>query len=110
MTKYQGLEKLVQETIVTAVDDGTIGTMKNVRFDVKRLSDVLKAARTPDRYNAALATCDAEMHRWIIEAADKQDKFLFGHARAAHALAEKLKEPPSRGYRPDGYGGFTPIV
>jgi hypothetical protein len=110
MTKYPGLEELVKTTIATAVDDGTKGTVMNVRFDVERLARVLNAARTADRFNAAVATCESEMERWIIEAADKQDQNLFGHARAALALLEKLKQPPSRGYRPDGCGGFTPIV
>jgi deferrochelatase/peroxidase EfeB len=111
VTKYSGLVELVQETIITAVDDGTIGTVANVRFDVERLANVLRAARTADRFNAAVATCEEEMRRWIIEASDKEDMVLFGHARAALSLKQRLEEPPpNRGYRQDGYGGFTPIV
>lgn len=110
MTNYAGLEKLVEDAIISAVDDGTWGTLKNIQFDIDKLARVMKRVHTADRLNAAVAKCDEQMKHWIIAAADaNQDRFLFGHARAALSLSEKLTAP-SRRYRDDDSGGFERLT
>jgi hypothetical protein len=110
MNIYPGLVELVEETILTAIDEGADG-LTGIRFDPELLGRVRRAtARDADRFNAAVATCEVQMKEWIHKAAESQNLGWFGHARAALALQEKLQEPPHRGYRPDGNGGFTPVI
>ena len=92
-------------TCPSRVDQPTLG---NISFDLESLASVMKRT-SADRYNAAVATCEQQMHDWIIKAVDNQDMEMFGHARAALTLKEKLTAPRVRGYREDGSGGFTPI-
>lgn len=110
MTTYSGLTELVKQTIESAMDDGTKGTLANIRFDPDQQMRVFKQVHSAERLLAAVGTCEAEMKRWIIEAADAGgDMELFGRARAALALKEKLERPRGGRYLPDGSGGFRPI-
>ena len=107
MTQYRGLEELVKKTIVTAVDDKQHG-LAGIRFNNDLVGRVMKQLTSPDRLNAAVAVCESEQRRWIIEAAATQDEDLFGHARSALALGSKIVPKDGPGYRVEGPGG--PIV
>lgn len=109
MTEYGGLFRLVERAIVTAVDDGTHGTLDHIQFDVEDLARVICATTSLDRLTAAAGLCDEQMVRWINESADHQDPGLFGHARAALALKNKLIAPRGRIYREDRDGNIVPI-
>ena len=109
MTEYRGLTRLVKKAIVTAMDDGTKGTLEHIRFDVHHLARVVSATTNVDRLTAAAADCDEQMFRWIEKVADHQDPPLFAHARAALALKNKLTSPRGRVYREDRDGNIIPL-
>jgi hypothetical protein len=109
MTEYRGLTRLVEHAIVTAIDDGTQGTLNHIRFDVDHLARVISATTTLDRLTAAAAVCEDQMIRWIKESAERKDPALFAHARAALALKDKLTSPRGRLYREGPDGSFIPL-
>jgi hypothetical protein len=109
MTEYRGLRQLVERAIVTAVDDGTKGTLENIRFDVEDLARVITATTTLDRLTTAAAVCDEHVFRWIRESTNRADPAVFAHARAALALKDKLTSPRGRLYREDRDGNLIPV-
>lgn len=113
VTNSKGFADLIKRTIIETTDDGTKGTVDNIRFhDTAALTKVMKATtRSAERYNQAVAVCSDEIRRWVIAASDNgKDMRMFGYARAALRLQQMIEAPRYRGWLSDGGGGFSPLV
>lgn len=105
MTAYTGLKELVKKTILTTIDDHQEG-LHGVALDQRVVGRLQKQITSADRLNAAVATCETEMIRWIK--ASSEDRSNFDFARGALKLQRILELPPPR-YRRMDDGTFLPI-
>lgn len=101
MTTYSGLVKLTDQIIETAVDDHEHG-LDGISLDNNLLTRLIKQLTSMERFAAVIGTCEDRMRHWIHAAGDAGgDLDLFGRARAALALSERLQRP-GRSWRMDG--------
>lgn len=104
MTTYRGLTELTVKTILSVVDADDFDA---VRFDINLQARLAKQVSSLDRLNAAVATCDEQMRKFIHSHED--DPRNIEYARGALRLKEWLMRPPGGGYVQNGTG-FSPRV
>lgn len=104
MTAYTGLAKLLEETVLTTVDNCQPG-LDGLALDQEKVSRVQGALSSADRYLFAHERLTELMYVYVRSAQDEASNF--DYARGALKLQRIIERPPPR-YRSNEVG-FEPI-